>query len=198
MKNARNWTERNAVYSFFHWKSDDLEILAFAHTPPPRYLSIYLTLLENNVTWSTEIWLYEPAAIKENRIKNIWKEALLYNVHQTACCLHETSFLIVNGLDLYMRERDQSGSVGCWIQRPLMVIPGYISCWKFKKCNNIMSVTRDKLRLLLGRGKRGIGNSNTIIIQYFAIKMAPNNTITTHITMMHQSWCNTMYYNTAH
>ena len=34
---------------------------------PPRYLSFPLTLIEYNVTWSTEIWLYEPTAVKDIR-----------------------------------------------------------------------------------------------------------------------------------
>ena len=32
--------------------------------PPPRYLSIPLTFLEHNVMGTSEIWLYDPTAIK--------------------------------------------------------------------------------------------------------------------------------------
>ena len=52
--------------------------------------SIPLTLLEHNVTWTSEIWLSKPAAIKDNRIKNIWKEALLLSIRYMACFEHET------------------------------------------------------------------------------------------------------------
>ena len=57
---------------------------------------IPLTMLKYYVTWYTEIWLYEPTTIKDNIIKNIWKEPLLYDaLHQMSCFLHETPFLLM-------------------------------------------------------------------------------------------------------
>ena len=87
---------RNAVCIFFQWKTSHFWLL--------RMLQISET---------SEIWLYEPTAIKDTRIANIWKEALFLST-ETPYFPHETPFLLT-GLIYLLNFQLQILFLACWL-----------------------------------------------------------------------------------
>ena len=79
MKDARNWTKRTALWSFFfHWKND----FGFCACYPPKKTQTSEYCFD--IAW-TQTWLSEPSVIKDNRIKNIWKETLFSSMRPLSC-----------------------------------------------------------------------------------------------------------------
>ena len=125
MEDASNWTERSALWIFFSLFSPNFGFCACS--PPeksPRYLSIALTVLEHMYT---EIWLFEPSVIKDNGIKNTWKETLLSSIRRLGFCMRP-----LYGVDILTGpsgSRLKAKSGPCMLALVLPILEGWKAEW---------------------------------------------------------------------
>ena len=91
MKDATNWTQRSALWSFFFTEKTTPNFGFCACSPRAKKQNKtgFWVLLWPSL--NTEIWLSEASVIEERTIRNIWKETLFSSMRRLAFCTRPLS-----------------------------------------------------------------------------------------------------------